>query len=141
LLSDPVIKTLLNNNLFTKIQLETLLIDCWTKNTSPKDTPPDTKLALRVISKGKTRGSFNNSLRQAKMKLTTLLHTVLLLRYLGIIRTEDLTTLTQSADELRRLKETDPETEKSQETAEIDVQELAKRPKQATNNHKASTNQ
>lgn len=75
------------------------------------------------------------------MKLTTLLHTVLLLRYLGIIRTEDLTTLTQSADELRRLKETDPETEKSQETAEIDVQELAKRPKQATNNHKASTNQ
>jgi len=80
---DPILKILLENSNLTKIQLETFLIEILSKYFCQDKIKPEKKASLRL--KGKiSRGSFNRTLKQAKMNIIRSIYTILLLGYLKI---------------------------------------------------------
>lgn len=89
-LEDPIAKILSKNSHFTKIQLETLLIDALVSNIASKHVIYDEKARLRQTKAKISRGSFNRTLRQAKTNAIQSIYTVLLLGYLGILESTDL---------------------------------------------------
>jgi hypothetical protein len=86
-LNDPITQILANNSHLTKTQLETLLIDILSENTSGKPLKYDEKARLRLTKAKISRGAFNRTLKQAKQNVTKSIYTVLLLGYLGIFET------------------------------------------------------
>jgi tellurite resistance protein len=106
--SDPIFQLLSKKSLFTRIQLESLLLDYITSNPALTGTSPDTKATLRTISKGRSRGSYNRTLAQAKKKLTKMLASVLLAGYSGLIEPTETAEIIEIASELLRLRETSP---------------------------------
>jgi hypothetical protein len=87
---DPIAKILSKNSHFTKIQLETLLIDALVSNIASKHVIYDEKAKLRQTKAKISRGSFNRTLRQAKKNAIQSIYTILLLGYLGILESTDL---------------------------------------------------
>jgi len=103
--TDPIFQLLSTQSLFTEIQLESLLIDYISSDPALERVPPETKIVLREISKGRTRGSYNRTLSQARRKLTKILSSVLLVGYVGLMDPTQVTELVETASELRELQE------------------------------------
>lgn len=100
-LSDPIVNILLKNSNFTKIQLETLLIDILVANLSIKTFNTDDKAKLRLLKGGVSRGSFNRTLRQARKNVIQSIYTILLLGYLGIFENSSLDPFLEVANKLQ----------------------------------------
>ena len=98
---DPFVKILAENSSFTKIQLETLLIDYLAASDPSIHMPQRERPFIRNFSEGHTRGSFNRTLIQAKKKLRKTLYSVLLLGYVGIFESPDLIKFVESSQKLR----------------------------------------
>jgi hypothetical protein len=105
ILTDPIFQLLSTQSLFTEIQLESLLIDYVSSDPALERVPPETKIVLRKISKGRTRGSYNRTLSQARRKLTKILSSLLLVGYVGLMDPTQVTELLETASELRELQE------------------------------------
>ena len=108
---DPIFQLLSAQSLFTEIQLESLLIDYASADPAVERVPPEAKLLLRKISKGRTRGSYNRTLSQARRKLTRILSSLLLVGYVGLMDPTQVTELVETATELRELQEKTSEPE------------------------------
>jgi hypothetical protein len=85
LFQDPLCKILMEQSFFTQIQLEALLIDYLTYQATEVNITQQLKAQSRQLAKGKSRGSYNRVLRQARKKLDKTLHSMLLLGYLGTL--------------------------------------------------------
>jgi len=96
---DPIANVLLENSNFTKIQLETFLIDFLSNSTQQKKINFENKAYLRL--KGKvSRGSFNRSLKQCKNNIIRSIYTLLLLGYLGIFDSPSLSPYIELSNKL-----------------------------------------
>ena len=85
---EPIMKSLLEQSVLTRSQLETLLIDLVIEDRYGEHIPYDEKASLRskpgTKSLGISRGAFNRTLNQARRNITRCLYTMLLLAYLGL---------------------------------------------------------
>jgi len=104
--SDPIIKILTKNSNLTKIQLETLLIDILAQNISGKPLKYDEKARLRLMKAGVSRGSFNRTLKQARRNIIQAIYTILLLGYLGIFDSTNLTPYLEISHKLKTYTDT-----------------------------------
>lgn len=84
-LEDPIAEILLKNSHFTKIQLETLLIDVLAEENAEKPIKYEEKVKLRLKKGGISRGSFNRTLKQARRNVIRTVYSILLLGYLGFL--------------------------------------------------------
>jgi hypothetical protein len=108
----------MEKSFFTEIQLETLLIDFLTYDAVEPRISQSYKAQARQKSKGRSRGSYNRVLRQARTKLEKTLYSMLLLGYLGILgdtRTSTFVEASQSMQEYLKIRHN--ESTKAQTTA------------------------
>ncbi|MGC8848895.1 MAG: hypothetical protein ACP5K1_04810 [Candidatus Bathyarchaeia archaeon] len=103
-MSDPIVKILLENSCLTEVQLETLLIDLYQKE-NVDEISQETKLTLRRHVKV-SRGAFNRSKRQAMNNVSRSIYTILLLGYLGLLETAQLEPFIEISSKLKTLRET-----------------------------------
>jgi hypothetical protein len=101
LTSDPIIKILTKNSNLTKVQLETLLIDILAQNMSGKALKYDEKARLRLIKAGVSRGSFNRTLKQARKNIIQAIYTILLLGYIGVFDSTNLSPYLEVSHKLK----------------------------------------
>jgi hypothetical protein len=100
-LNDPFIKILSKKSIFSKIQLETLIVDYVSTSVLGYKVPQEIKATAREISIGRSRGSYNRTLNQAKTKIRKSLYTILLLGYLGILESPDLKPFIEASNKMR----------------------------------------
>lgn len=105
LFQDPLCKILMEKSFFTEIQLETLLIDYLTYGTMEPRIPQSSKTLARQKAKGRSRGSYNRVLRQARTKLEKTLYSMLLLGYLGILGHSRWTSFIETSDKMQQYLE------------------------------------
>jgi len=125
-MNDPLIKILLENSQFTQIQLETLLIDLLSEQIVDKKLSNAEKSKIRLTDKQISRGAFNRTLQQARKNMNTSIWTVLLLGYLGVLRTPSLNSFIETSNKLedymreydiiRNKLKNNPNDEKTRET-------------------------
>src|SRR2546428_7928525 len=77
-LRDRILSALLQRSNLTKIQFETLLVDQLGHDMANKRLTRGDMAQLRRDQKGKSRGSFNRTLKQAREKVVEAINTVLL---------------------------------------------------------------
>ncbi|MEM2093994.1 MAG: hypothetical protein QXI32_01700 [Candidatus Bathyarchaeia archaeon] len=99
--SDSIFNLLIKNSFFTKIQLEALLIDHASQGLLQTKMNSQTKISYRIISSGRTRGSYNRTLRIARKKLEKLFNSLTLIGYIGLIQNEDFEKLFKLAENLK----------------------------------------
>lgn len=99
-LNDPLAKTLLKNSHLTEIQAETLLIDVYSERLYDEKISFTEKAALRTSTKNISRGSFNRTLKQARVNMIKSVWTVLLLGYLGLLETPSLSPYIEASNKL-----------------------------------------
>ena len=104
--SDPIAKRLIKNSNLTKIQLETLLIDILAQNMSGKTLKYEEKARLRLIKAGVSRGSFNRTLKQARRNVIQAIYTILLLGYLGVFDSTNLSPYLEISHKLKAYTDT-----------------------------------
>jgi hypothetical protein len=104
-LEDPISKILANGSNLTKTQLETLIIDVLAENISSKQLKYEEKAKMRQKESEISRGSFNRTLRQAKINVINSIYTILLLGYLGILEDASLTPYLEVSNRLKGYKE------------------------------------
>lgn len=100
-LEDPIAKMLALGSHMTATQLETLLIDVLAENLASKPLNYDEKAALRRTKAQISRGSFNRTLRQAKLNVIRSIYTILLLGYFGILEDTSLAPYVEVANKLK----------------------------------------
>jgi len=100
ILNDPLVKILSENSSFTKIQLETLLIDIFTEQLVETKLSHGEKTAIRTTDKRISRGSFNRTLQQARKNMIKSIWTILLLGYLKILETPSLSPYLEASNRL-----------------------------------------
>lgn len=103
IMSDPVVKILLENSCLTEAQLETLLIDLYQRENRD-EISQEMKLTLR--RRRVSRGAFNRTKRQAMRNVVKSIYTMLLLGYLGLLETSPLEPFLEISDKLKTLRET-----------------------------------
>jgi hypothetical protein len=101
-LNDSIVKILAKNSHLTKTQLETLLIDVLSENTTGKPLKYEEKARLRLTKAKISRGAFNRTLKQAKENVIKAIYTVLLLGYLGIFESTTLDPYLEVANKLQQ---------------------------------------
>lgn len=104
IMSDPIVKILLENSCLTEVQLETLLIDLYQKE-NVDEISQEMKLTLRRRVKV-SRGAFNRTKRQAMRNVVKSIYTMLLLGYLGLLETPQLEPFMEISGKLKNLRET-----------------------------------
>lgn len=104
-LEDPIAKILAKNSSLTRTQLETLIIDVLAENISSKQLKYEEKAKLRQTKSEISRGSFNRTLRQAKINVINSIYTILLLGYFGILEDASLTPYLEIANKLKDYRE------------------------------------
>lgn len=104
IMSDPIVKILLENSCLTEVQLETLLIDLYQKENGD-EISQEAKLTLRRDVKV-SRGAFNRTKRQAMRNVARSIYTILLLGYLGLLETNHLEPFMELSSKLKTLRET-----------------------------------
>ncbi len=104
-LEDPIAKILSKNSSLTKTQLETLIIDVLAENLTSKQLKYEEKAKMRQTKAEISRGSFNRTLRQAKMNVINSIYTILLLGYLGILEDTSMVPYLEIANKLKEYKE------------------------------------
>lgn len=100
-LEDPIAKILASGSNMTSTQLETLLIDVLAENLASKPLKYDEKAAMRQKKAQISRGSFNRTLRQAKLNVVRSIYTILLLGYFGILEDTSLSPYIEVANKLK----------------------------------------
>lgn len=103
IMSDPIVKILLENSCLTEVQLETLLIDLYQKENGD-EISQEAKLTMRRDVKV-SRGAFNRTKRQAMRNVARSIYTILLLGYLGL-ETNHLEPFMELSSKLKTLRET-----------------------------------
>lgn len=104
-LEDPIAKILAKNSNLTKTQLETLIIDVLAENISSKQLKYEEKARMRQTKSEISRGSFNRTLRQAKINVINSIYTILLLGYFGILEDGSLTPYLEISNKLKEYRE------------------------------------
>ncbi len=104
ILEDPLVKAMMRRCLLTRPQLETLLIDLFASELMGRELSTDEKATLR-LGKKVSRGSFNRTLRQARLNVLKAIYTVLLLGYLGVLATPNLEPYLELGSALKRYSE------------------------------------
>jgi hypothetical protein len=99
-LNDPLVQMLLENSHFTKIQMETLLIDMLAEQAYGKKVTLSTKARLRSSKKNISKGSFSRTLQQSKTNMIKTLCTILLLGYLDVLQTPSLSPYIEASNRL-----------------------------------------
>jgi len=105
-MDDPISRTLGEHSHLTKTQLETLLIDVLAQNFASKRLKYEEKARLRRMEAPLSRGSFNRTLKQAKINIVKSIYTLLLLGYLGILESSALAPYIEVSNKLERYRET-----------------------------------
>ena len=100
IINDPLVKILLENSLFTKIQLETLLIDLLAEQLLEKKISYGEKSKIRLTNRKISRGSFNRTLQQARKNMMKSIWTVLMLGYLKVLDTPSLSPFLEVSNRL-----------------------------------------
>ena len=98
-LDDPIVKKIAKNSNLTRTQLETLLIDILAENISGKALKYDEKARLRLSAV--SRGSFNRTLKQARLNVIQSIYTIILLGYLGVFEDTRLDPYLEVANKLQ----------------------------------------
>ena len=98
-LDDPIVKKIAKNSNLTRTQLETLLIDILAENISGKLLKYDEKARLRLSAV--SRGSFNRTLKQARLNVIQSIYTIILLGYLGVFEDTRLDPYLEVANKLQ----------------------------------------
>ena len=101
IINDPLAKILSKNSQLTEIQLETLLIDLLSERLLDRKISNEAKSMLRIENKKISRGSFNRTLQQAKKNMTSSILTVLLLGYIGVLDSPDLSPFLETSNKLK----------------------------------------
>ena len=104
-LEDPIAKILAKNSHLTRTQLETLIIDVLAENFALKPLKYEEKAKLRQTKAAISRGSFNRTLKQAKINIIQSIYTILLLGYFGILEDINLTPYLEVANKLKVYRE------------------------------------
>jgi hypothetical protein len=104
-LDDPIGRILAKNSNLTKTQLETLIIDVLAENLSSKQLKYEEKAKLRQTKVEISRGSFNRTLKQAKINVINSVYTILLLGYFGILEDASLTPYVELSNKLKDYRE------------------------------------
>ena len=99
ILSDPIVKILLENSHLTEIQLETLLIDLLTEQIMDKKVNYEEKSMMRLKDRKITRGAFNRTLIQARKNMTRSILTIFLLSYVRVFETSSLIPFIEASNE------------------------------------------
>ena len=101
LLSDPVLRTMLERSSLTKAQFETFLLDQMGSEMAEKRLSRYEMGLLRRDRGGITRGSFNRTLKQGRTNVSESIHTMLLLGYCGLLESPGLAPFVEASDRLR----------------------------------------
>ncbi len=103
IMKDPIIEILLKNSCFTKVQLETILIDIYYRENKEM-VSQDEKLSLRKNQKI-SRGSFNRTRKQAIKNIVKSIYTLLLLGYIGLLEKNQINPFIEISYRLKTLRE------------------------------------
>lgn len=103
-LEDPIVQAMMRRCLLTRPQLETLLIDLFADEFLGRRLGAEEKASLR-LGKKVSRGSFNRTLRQARLNIIKAIYTVLLLGYLGVLSSPELEPYVELGSALKRLSD------------------------------------
>ena len=90
--------------LLTRPQLETLLIDLFADELVGRKLGAEEKAAMR-LDKKVSRGSFNRTLRQARLNVIKAIYTVLLLGYVGVLKSPELEPYLELGSALKRVSD------------------------------------
>ncbi len=101
LLSDPVLRAMLERSSLTRAQFETFLLDQMGSEIAEKRLNRHEMALLRRDRGGITRGSFNRTLKQGRTNVSESIHTMLLLGYCGLLESPGLAPFVEASDRLR----------------------------------------
>lgn len=101
LLSDPVLKRLLERSSLTRPQFESFLLDQIGAEMAERRLSRSEMALLRREHGGISRGAFNRTLRQGRTNVSESVHTLLLLGYCGLLETPVLAPFVETSDRLR----------------------------------------
>jgi hypothetical protein len=101
LLSDPVLRAMLQRSSLTRAQFETFLLDQMGSEIAEKRLNRHEMALLRRDRGGITRGSFNRTLKQGRTNVSESIHTMLLLGYCGLLESPGLAPFVEASDRLR----------------------------------------
>jgi hypothetical protein len=101
LLSDPVLRIMLERSSLTRAQFETFLLDQMGSEIAEKRLNRHEMALLRRDRGGISRGSFNRTLKQGRTNVSESIHTMLLLGYCGLLESPGLAPFVEASDRLR----------------------------------------
>lgn len=104
-LRDPLVNILLKSSSLTEIQLETVLIDILAEEVAQSKLSYENKRVMRISKSDVSKGSFNRSLRQARKNIRRSVSTLLLLGYLDLLDTPNLSPFIDLSKNLEKYKE------------------------------------
>jgi len=104
-LRDPLVNILLKNSSLTEIQLETVLIDILAEEVAQSKLSYENKRVMRISKSDVSKGSYNRSLRQARKNIRRSVSTLLLLGYLDLLDTPNLSPFIDLSKNLEKYKE------------------------------------
>lgn len=128
---DPITQTLLQHSTLTRTQFETVLISLLGQELSGKPLPSNEKTALRPTRPSLTRGSFNRTLAQARRNIVKSIYTLILLGYVGLLDSPELTPFLELASRIRtyidqRKSSVEPTTREQSQVVGLIAEELEK---------------
>ena len=100
-LSDPVLKALLERSSLTRAQFESFLLDQIGTEIAEKRLNRSEMALLRRDRGGISRGAFNRTLKQGRTNVSESIHTLLLLGYCGLLGTPVLAPFVEASDRLK----------------------------------------
>ena len=106
LFKDSILRLLLEKSHLTRIQAETLFIEALTNDLAEKTINSDAKAKMRTEKARVTRGAFNRTLNQAKSNVKRSIFTMLLLNYVGLLPSPELTYFEEATHKLKEYLET-----------------------------------
>jgi len=98
---DPIARILLQHSTLTSIQFETVLISLLGQELYGKPLLSKEKTSLRPRPSTLTRGSFNRTLAQARKNVVKSIYTLILLGYVGLLDSPELTPFLELASRIR----------------------------------------
>jgi len=98
---DRITQTLLKHSTLTRTQFETVLISLLGQELSGKPLPSKERTALRRTRPGLTRGAFNRTLAQARGNIVKSIYTLILLGYVGLLDSPELTPFLELASRIK----------------------------------------
>jgi len=98
---DRITQILLQHSTLTRTQFETVLISLLGQELSGKPLPSKERVALRPTRPGLTRGAFNRTLAQARGNIVKSIYTLILLGYVGLLDSPELTPFLELASRIK----------------------------------------